>query len=311
MAARLAILCPGQGAQHPGMFALAGADPAIASKARDWLAAPLAGLRLDDVLADPARPFDNRLAQPLIVAAAAAAWEALRARLPEPAVTIGYSVGELSAWAVGGAIAPEAAVALAAQRASLMQACVDDAAPQAMLSVGGLDGAATSAMAARHGMHVAIKAADDLQIVGGFADAADDLQAEAQGQGARSVRLPIGVASHTPLMRAAVAPFADALRAAAPIAPFIPVPAGISGEAHADPAAMQDALARQIDTTIRWTACLDACAERGVTVALELGPGNALSRMLHARHPRIDCRSTDEFRTVDGLLRWLDNRLSG
>jgi hypothetical protein len=42
-----------------------------------------------------------------------------------------------------------------------------------------------------------------------------------------------------------------------------------------------------------------------LTVALELGPGAALSRMLHARHPRIECRSVADFRSLDGIKKWL------
>jgi [acyl-carrier-protein] S-malonyltransferase len=38
---------------------------------------------------------------------------------------------------------------------------------------------------------------------------------------------------------------------------------------------------------------------------LELGPGAALSRMLHARHPRIECRSVADFRSINGIKNWL------
>jgi [acyl-carrier-protein] S-malonyltransferase len=64
-------------------------------------------------------------------------------------------------------------------------------------------------------------------------------------------------------------------------------------------------LSRQIAETIVWKDCMDACAEAGVTVALELGPGAALSRMLQARHPQIACRSVADFRSLDGVRNWL------
>jgi [acyl-carrier-protein] S-malonyltransferase len=50
---------------------------------------------------------------------------------------------------------------------------------------------------------------------------------------------------------------------------------------------------------------MDACAEAGITVALELGPGAALSRMLQARHPGIACRSVADFRSLEGIRGWL------
>jgi [acyl-carrier-protein] S-malonyltransferase len=54
---------------------------------------------------------------------------------------------------------------------------------------------------------------------------------------------------------------------------------------------------------------MDTAAEAGITVALELGPGSALSRMLEARHPGIACRSAAEFRTVDGIAAWVGRQL--
>ena len=62
----------------------------------------------------------------------------------------------------------------------------------------------------------------------------------------------------------------------------------------------------QLAEPIRWKDCMDACSEFGATVALELGPGAALSRMLQARHPHIACRSVSEFRSLDGVRSWLN-----
>jgi [acyl-carrier-protein] S-malonyltransferase len=41
-------------------------------------------------------------------------------------------------------------------------------------------------------------------------------------------------------------------------------------------------------------------------VALELGPGAALSRMLQNRQPHINTRSVADFRSLDGIRKWLD-----
>jgi [acyl-carrier-protein] S-malonyltransferase len=50
---------------------------------------------------------------------------------------------------------------------------------------------------------------------------------------------------------------------------------------------------------------MDAAAEAGITVALELGPGAALSRMLRAVRADIACRSVAEFRSLEGITSWL------
>jgi [acyl-carrier-protein] S-malonyltransferase len=84
-----------------------------------------------------------------------------------------------------------------------------------------------------------------------------------------------------------------------------PVLSGIGAEAISGKPRAVETLARQLNETIRWSDCMDAAAEAGMTVALELGPGAALSRMLRSRHPQIACRSVADFRSIDGIATWL------
>ncbi|MYM34648.1 acyltransferase domain-containing protein [Duganella sp. FT94W] len=293
--ARLLLLCPGQGDQHPDMFKLARTNPA-ANTLADRLLSGHAG---DDIYA-------NRIAQPLIVAATLSMWEALRAHTPPPALVAGYSIGELAAYGVAGAIAPEQAVALAAQRAQWMDDCASAAPGQALLTITGLTLASASKIAEQHNYHLSIETGEDSCIAGGPAAQADQLQQAIEAAGARSRRLPVAVASHTPYMRDAVAPFAQALRAT-PFQPLqAPVLAGIDAATVYDQDRAVDTLSRQLAEKIRWLACMDAAAEAGITVALELGPGGALSKMLQNRQPHIHTRSVADFRTLDGIVKWLD-----
>ncbi|MYM66847.1 acyltransferase domain-containing protein [Pseudoduganella sp. FT55W] len=294
--ARLLLLCPGQGDQHPAMFDLARTHPA-ANTLVDRL---LAGLP------QPADIYANRIAQPLIVAATLSMWEAIRDTAPPPALVAGYSIGELSAHAVAGALTSEQAVALAAQRAQLMDDCQRAAPGQALLTITGLTLASASTLAATHGYHLSIETGEDTCIVGGPAEQATALQQAIETHGARSKRLPVAVASHTPYMQNAVEPFAQALQAATFQPPQAPVLAGIDAAPVNDQARAVDTLSRQLAEKIRWLACMDAFAEAGITVALELGPGSALSRMLQNRHPHINTRSVADFRTLDGIKKWLD-----
>ncbi|MBB5393440.1 [acyl-carrier-protein] S-malonyltransferase [Herbaspirillum sp. SJZ130] len=310
---RLAILCPGQGGQHPAMFDMARADANGAAflaqcGLQQWLDAPLA-----DVLADPQQLYANRHAQPLIVAAQLAAWHAIADELAAiagaPAVVAGYSVGELSAYAVAGVFGAQEAVGIAARRAGLMDAARQQAPAmqreQGLISVSGMAAAAARAVLQRHGAYVAIDTGEESLIAGG---ASRDLRAAADelaAMGARTGELPVGLASHTPLMQAAAAPFSDVLAQASCAAPALTLLAGITGQAVDDAAQARTLLARQLTETIQWAACMDACAERGVTVALELGSCAALSRMLRGRHPQIECRSLSDFRSFSGALAWL------
>ncbi|MBG7619918.1 acyltransferase domain-containing protein [Herbaspirillum sp. AP02] len=313
MSMRLAILCPGQGAQHAAMFDLLNED----AQAAQFLAqCDLAGLLqapLQQVLADPAQLYANRNAQPLIVAAQLAAWQALREPLAAlagtPAVVAGYSVGELSAQAIAGVIPASATVALAAQRAACMTQAASAQPAQGLMAVGGIALASAQSTLERHGAHVAIITGDDTLIAGGSDTALQAAAVELAAMGARSSALPVGLASHTPLMQAAVAPLAASLASMVRHDPEFTLLAGVTGQAVADARQARELLLRQLTEPIQWAACMDACVERGVTVALELGPGAALSRMLRERHPQLQCRSLADFRSLAGALAWLRRQL--
>jgi [acyl-carrier-protein] S-malonyltransferase len=287
------LLCPGQGGQHAAMFDLSRADAGAA--------ALLDACGLSS--ADPETMFDNRVAQPAIVGATLAMWEALRRRLPRPSLVAGYSVGELSAYGVAGALDAADAVALAATRAALMTSAVSQ--PQALAAIGGIAQTVARDLAASAGFQIAIVTGPDTCIAGGLETTLAQLEDAVAAAGGRLQRLPVGIASHTSLMAPAVPPFAQALAAASFREPACPVLSGIGADAVTSKARAVETLSRQLSETILWSDCMDAAAEAGVTVALELGPGAALARMLQARHPQIACRSVADFRSLDGIVAWV------
>ena len=292
MSARLLLLCPGQGGQHAAMNDLVQHDPAASAL---LAAAPLPAASL----------FENRIAQPAVVTATLAMWEALRTRLPmRPALVAGYSVGELSAHAVAGALAPREAIRLAHVRAAAMDAAASGEA-QTLAAIVGVPVAHACVLARQAGFEMAIINGHDSCVVGGLAAQLEKLRELIGAAGARLQPLPVTVAAHTPYLAGSVAPFAQALRETAFAPPGCPLLAGV------DAAPVSDAvgtLSRQLAETIRWSDCMDAAAEAGITVALELGPGAALSNMLQARHPQIACRSVAQFRSLDGIVGWLERQ---
>jgi [acyl-carrier-protein] S-malonyltransferase len=298
VSARLLLLCPGQGGQHSAMFDIARTDPAGAALL------DAAGLSA----VEPETMFDNRVAQPAIVGATLAMWEALKARLPAPSLVAGYSVGELSAYGVAGALDPLDAVRLAATRAGLMNAAV--AAPQALVAISDIAVERVRSLAAAQGFDIAIITGHDTCIAGGLDSGLTLLEQTVAAAGGRLQRLPVGIASHTRWMAPAVAPFAGALAHAQFHQQTCPVLSGIGAEAVSSKTRAVATLSRQLSETIVWSDCMDAAAEAGITVALELGPGAALARMLQSRHPQIACRSVADFRSLDGIVNWLDRAMA-
>jgi [acyl-carrier-protein] S-malonyltransferase len=297
---KLAILCPGQGGQHPAML-----DPLLEAEApRVLLAAcarsgfdPLAAARSGEI-------FTNRVAQPLICAYQLACWAELHAALPRPALFAGYSLGELAAYGCAGALDARAVIELARARAELM----DAGAPHTgLLALRGLDQAQVESLCRRHGATVAIVNDVDRYVVGGALAA---LAALAQEAGAAEARmLPVGVAAHTPLLAQAGERFRAMLAQSALGAPATPVLAGASAALVRDRASAIDALARQIGTTILWSACLDAAYELGCRVFLELGPSDALSRMVRERFDGAAARSVADFRQPLRAAEWVRRAL--
>ena len=255
-------------------------------------------------------PWRNAVAQPLVCAAELATWAALRDLLPPPTLLLGYSVGELAAHGAGGTFEPAAAIALAARRAELMdQAC---AAPAGLLGLRGLPLALLERLAAEAGCQVAIVNGPEHAVLGGALPAIDRAAGLAAAAGAATIqRLPIQVPAHTGLLAAAVRPFAEALAAARPRPSSAPVLAGISGAPGWGGADAVETLSRQLAERLEWGRCLEVAGELGCTVLLELGPGTALARMAREALPGAAVRAVSEFRSAEGVARWVADRLAG
>lgn len=298
----LAILCSGQGAQHPAMLDMI-ADHPEANGIIETGEAVL-GLHLRDVLAQRDGMFRNAIAQPLICLAQLAIWTALRQHAPRPAAFCGYSVGELGAYACAGAFDAAELARIAAARAVLMDQAAA-AVHGGLLAVQGLRRDQVDGLCAGQRAWVAIAIGAEEFVVGGEDSALEKLAGESSARGARVTPLQVGLASHTPLLGAAVQPFRALLDASSMIAPAIPVVAGIDAAWVVRRDTAIDKLALQLDRTITWSGCLDMLYERGCRVFLELGPGRALARMTRARYADADARAVDDFRSVDGVSSWL------
>jgi [acyl-carrier-protein] S-malonyltransferase len=304
----IAILCSGQGAQAAGMFDLVGnapeAAPAFAAARR-----VLDGRDPRDLVrrAGDEALHANRVAQILCCTQALAIWAVLGPALPRPITAAGYSAGELAAWGVAGVIAAETILDLTARRAALM-----DEASRAASGLGavlGLPRAEIDVICRAHDLHIAIINGPLHVLLGGaVADLALAL-AEAEQRGAtRVVRLPVSVASHTPLLRDASQQFEELLHQRVT---GTRLPSGLRLISSVDGAPvrrLEDGLrklALQIRQTVDWAACMDACRSARPQRVLELGPGDALARMAGEALPDVAVRSVTAFRSLDGIRHWL------
>lgn len=298
----LAILCSGQGAQHPAMLDMVADHPA-ADEVINAGGAEL-GMNLRDVLAQRDEMFRNAIAQPLICLSQLAFWTALRPDAPKPAAFCGYSVGELGAYACAGSLDAAELARIAAARAALMDQAAA-ATHGGMLAVQGMRRDEVDRLCAGQRAWIAIAIGAEEFIIGGEDAALAKLGTVFVERGAKLTYLKVGVASHTPLLNGAVQPFRALLDASSMTAPATPVVAGIDAAWVVRRETAIDKLALQLAHTIAWAGCLDMLYERGCRVFLELGPGRALARMTQARFADVDARAVDDFRSLEGVSSWL------
>ncbi len=308
----LAILCSGQGRQHANMFALTGEAPE-ASQLFTHTQTLLGGADprrlVRDMSADALHA--NRFGQIICTLQALAAVEALWSSLPAQVVFAGYSVGEVAAWGASGVLDHLTTLDLSARRAEIMDAA--SAPGDGLLFIRGLPREVIDRLCACHGAGVAIINPQDAYVLGG---SRESLQAVAKAalrlRPRRMVFLQVMVASHVKLMSQATAEFRDALKATSisfPPRTGYRLLSGVDGTAVLDGARGLDKLARQISNTVHWAECLQSCVEAGATSFLEMGPGDALSKMARETFPEAASRSLDDFKSLEGVRAWIRSHM--
>jgi [acyl-carrier-protein] S-malonyltransferase len=219
-----------------------------------------------------------------------------------PSHVAGHSVGEYSALAAAGALDLGDTLRLVRERGRLMHEA-GSACPSGMAAVLGMDRATLDAIcedATRQaraelglapavpenppGAGTVVVANDNApgQLVISGAKRALDLAMDlAKERGAkRVVALPVSGAFHSPVMAPAAAGLAAAV-AQAPIATArIPVISNITAVPIAAPDDLKSELARQIESPVQWTRTVEYLAGQGVTMFVEIGPGQVLGGLI-------------------------------
>jgi len=195
-------MCSGQGSQFFNMGQeLYRSEPVFrrAMDLCDEMLRPLLGLRLTDVIyaqrGDPHAPFDRVLhSSPAILAVQYAMARVLRARGQSPDLVLGYSLGEISAGILAGALALEDGLRLAVRMAELLER---SAPPGAMLAVLG-----DRALMAAHPewfaeAEVAGRNFDGHFVLSGRPEVMARVEAKLGAAGVSVQRLPVAFAFHS------------------------------------------------------------------------------------------------------------------
>ncbi len=312
MTTQVAFLFPGQGSQAAGM----GADIFTASTAARHVFEAVdqaLGFSLSDLcFHGPEETLRETInAQPAIVTVSLALLAAFQEALSSPAhapswsspltpsYSAGHSVGEYAALVAAGALDLESAVQLVRTRGQLMHhegiVC-----PGGMAAVIGMDGetleaicqeataqtvASLSAAARAHQgegqVAVANFNAPGQIVISGEQRALGLAMDLAKEHGAKRV-IPLAVsgAFHSPVMQPAASGLAEAIDATNVHDAAIPIIGNIDAIPLTEARAIRAELAQQIASPVHWIRTIEYLVNVGVTIFLEIGPGQALTGMV-------------------------------
>ncbi len=279
----LGIVFPGQGAQSVGMLAdIIEVHPKVGRTLDEAGEAMSFDLR-SAVLQGPAEVLNRTdITQPALLAASVAIWRQLQAAGAAPVAMAGHSLGEYSALVAAGSLPFADAVRLVNLRGQLMQRAVP-LGEGAMAAILGLDDDDIAAACA--GIEGVVTPANfnaPGQVVIAGSRAAVEGAAEAcKAVGAkRAVMLDVSVPSHCALMASISDEFAQKLADTPLQMPAVAVVQNVDGATSKDVDSLRAKLVAQLASPVRWTDCVAALLQAGVTQVVECGPGNVLSGLI-------------------------------
>ncbi|EIM28313.1 ACP S-malonyltransferase [Microvirga lotononidis] len=285
-----AFIFPGQGSQAVGMGkALADAFP-VAKAVFDEVDEALSQ-RLSTIMWEgPAEELTlTANTQPALMAVSLAAIRVLEAEAgldlkKHAAFVAGHSLGEYSALAAAGSLSISDTARLLRIRGNAMQGAVA-VGQGAMAALLGLEYDAALEVAGEAAQGEVCDAANDnggaQVVVSGHKAAVERAVAIAQTKGAkRAVMLAVSAPFHCALMQPAADAMREALAGVTVNAPVVPVVANVEAGPITDPAAIRDALVRQVTGTVRWRESVAYIAAQGVEAFYEVGSGKVLTGLV-------------------------------
>jgi acyl transferase domain-containing protein/NAD(P)-dependent dehydrogenase (short-subunit alcohol dehydrogenase family) len=282
---RCALLFPGQGSQYPGMLRELIAEVPAATAMRNEIEALLTQLGY---------PTFTELAWENTVELGSDVWRTQLAVLLAdtivhaalmglgllPDVLSGHSYGEYAALVAAGAWTLEQALSVTRARCDAIEASqVQGVMLSTTASVSVIERLAASLNGS---VCVANWNAPDQTVVAGRVEAVNILEARLASKGFDNQWLPVPRPFHSPMMAPVQADLARALESETIWPPRIPLLSSVTNRFTSDPVEIRSNLVEQLTRPVRYTELIGRLADQGVTVFVEVGPRQVLTR-LHRR----------------------------
>jgi [acyl-carrier-protein] S-malonyltransferase len=288
---KIAFMFPGQGSLEAGMGRdIAEAVPAAMAVYDEGSEASGLDLRRLCFESRVEDLVDTEVQQPVLVTASLAIEEAIRSRGIHPDVVVGHSVGEFAALAAADTLSVKEAIALVRERGLAMAEAARDR-PGAMAAILGLADEVVENLCRKiHEVWPANYNCPGQLVISGASMSIDEACAEAEREGARrAIRLKVSGAFHSPLVERAAERLKPAIEKAQFSVPHAEFMSTVTAKLE-DAQHYRELLLQQLTAPVKFTQAARQLIDQGVTVFVEVGPGNVLSGLLK----RID-RSVKAF----------------
>lgn len=307
-----AFVFPGQGSQFPGMCKDL-YDAHAEAREMCQTANRLLGFSLTDVMFDGSADDlkQTKVTQPAVFLHSVVAQRLMT--IEQPDMVAGHSLGEFSALVACGALRFEDALLLVSARAQAMQAACE-ANPGTMAAVLGLpdekvveiceqiSSNEAPSLEGRAGGGVVVAANFNCPrqiVISGEIEAVEAACVVLKEAGARrALRLPVGGAFHSPLMRPAAEDLKAAILKTDFHKPFCPIYQNVTAKAETEPGIIRENLLKQLTAPVRWTQSVQNMIadanngnygnnENNGVAFYEFGPGDVLKGMIRKINPEV------------------------
>ena len=208
---------------------------------------------------------------------------------------LGLSLGEVTALTAAGVFDFATGLKVVAERARLMQLACEQT-TGTMASIIGEEPAKVAELCAEFDIEMAnLNCPGQIVVSGDKAKVGAAVEA-AKARGMKKV-IPLNVAGayHSRLMEPARAAFAAFLAGIEFKAPRFTVLTNTTGRAVSEPAAIREALVKQVVSPVLWEACVREAAALGATQFVELGMGGVLAGLARRTDKTWPVKSYAEF----------------